>query len=284
MKILSTQSRRRAPRRCCSRPPRSPAPSRSPGAGMPPSRSTAPSFRSVSICRTTAPASRARCSTATRRRPRPARRIENGDARAAARSLPDHDRRRRSRTAQLVGKVQMRNDKDANGSPFRAVRHVPRRPRAGNVPTIAGVWEIPHESPKGEKAWRFIVKQYGRRAVGRDPPRRRRHRRADRPLRGRHVRDQPLRRLASVADARDAGRPTARSTIVQQGSNRDGTLIAYRPDVARAKGLPEPSNYTHAHDGARSERGVHLQLPGRERQRAARTRIRSSRARWSWPS
>ncbi len=33
-------------------------------------------------------------------------------------------------------------------------------------------------------------------------------------------------------------------TIVQQGSNRDGTLIAYRPEVARAKGLPEPANYT----------------------------------------
>ena len=33
-------------------------------------------------------------------------------------------------------------------------------------------------------------------------------------------------------------------TIVQQGSNRDGALTAYRPDVARAKGLPEPANYT----------------------------------------
>jgi thiol-disulfide isomerase/thioredoxin len=32
--------------------------------------------------------------------------------------------------------------------------------------------------------------------------------------------------------------------IRQNGSNRDGTMIAYRPEVARAKGLPEPSNYT----------------------------------------
>jgi len=34
--------------------------------------------------------------------------------------------------------------------------------------------------------------------------------------------------------------------IQQAGSNRDGQLVAYRPDVARAKGLPEPANYaTH---------------------------------------
>ncbi len=34
--------------------------------------------------------------------------------------------------------------------------------------------------------------------------------------------------------------------IHQSGSNRDGQLIAYRPEVARTKGLPEPENYaTH---------------------------------------
>jgi thiol-disulfide isomerase/thioredoxin len=38
--------------------------------------------------------------------------------------------------------------------------------------------------------------------------------------------------------------PDGTLKVVQQGSNRDGTLIAYRPEVARAKGLPEPSNYT----------------------------------------
>jgi thiol-disulfide isomerase/thioredoxin len=32
--------------------------------------------------------------------------------------------------------------------------------------------------------------------------------------------------------------------IRQSGSSRDGTLTVYRPDVARAKGLPEPANYT----------------------------------------
>jgi hypothetical protein len=51
----------------------------------------------------------------------------------------------------------MRNDKDADGSAFRAaLRGTGQTP--ANVPDIAGV-EIPHETNKGEKAWRLIVKQ-----------------------------------------------------------------------------------------------------------------------------
>ena len=30
-----------------------------------------------------------------------------------------------------------------------------------DVPAINGLWEIPYDSPKGEKAWRLIVKQKG---------------------------------------------------------------------------------------------------------------------------
>ncbi len=34
--------------------------------------------------------------------------------------------------------------------------------------------------------------------------------------------------------------------VVSGGSNRDGVMTAYRPEVARAMGLPEPANYqTH---------------------------------------
>jgi thiol-disulfide isomerase/thioredoxin len=40
--------------------------------------------------------------------------------------------------------------------------------------------------------------------------------------------------------------PDGTLQVLQSGSNRNGKLIAYRPEVARAKGLPEPSNYlTH---------------------------------------
>ena len=48
----------------------------------------------------------------------------DGDVVLRARPLPDQHHRRASRTVQLVGKVQMRNDKDVTGSPFRAVRYV----------------------------------------------------------------------------------------------------------------------------------------------------------------
>jgi hypothetical protein len=47
-------------------------------------------------------------------------------------------------------------------STFHAKRYV--APSAGalaNVPNIDGTWIIPHESPKGEKAWRLIVQQKG---------------------------------------------------------------------------------------------------------------------------
>src|SRR5882724_1379445 len=61
----------------------------------------------------------------------------------------------------MDGKVQMRGDKGPEGSPFQATRYTPRAAVTGAVPSIDGVWEIPHETNKGEKAWRFIVKQSG---------------------------------------------------------------------------------------------------------------------------
>jgi thiol-disulfide isomerase/thioredoxin len=147
---------------------------------------------------------------------------------------------------ELVGKVQMRNDKDGNGSPFKAARHVAPAPvNSAAVPNIDGVWEIPHESPKGEKAWRFIVKQSGAELqaailrVDGDTG----------ALTGRYKDGTFV--ISHFDGSRPAlmhVTPAADGTlaIVQQGSNRDGALTAYRPEVARAKGLPEPSNYqTH---------------------------------------
>src|SRR5882757_2304823 len=47
-------------------------------------------------------------------------------------------------------------------SPFHAKRYsAPPAVASAKVPSIDGVWEIPHESNKGEKAWRLIVKQKG---------------------------------------------------------------------------------------------------------------------------
>lgn len=48
------------------------------------------------------------------------------------------------------------------GYPFRAQRFTPTlTPADTEVPSITGLWEIAVASPKGESAWRFIVRQSG---------------------------------------------------------------------------------------------------------------------------
>jgi thiol-disulfide isomerase/thioredoxin len=132
------------------------------------------------------------------------------------------------------------------GSPFHAVRYVaPPALTGANIPNIDGVWEIPHDSPKGEKAWRLIVQQHGAdittsvlRVDGDTGA-----------LTGSWTGDKFV---ASHFDGARPGlfelTPQADGTlqVVSGGSNRDGVMIGYRPEVARAKGLPEPANYqTH---------------------------------------
>jgi peroxiredoxin len=144
----------------------------------------------------------------------------------------------------LTGKVEQRNG-EPGGSPFRAVRYVAPPPVTSSVPSIAGTWHIPFEpgkeSPKGEKAWRFIVKQQGPEVsaavlrIDGDTG----------ALTGRYA---DGRFIVSHFDGSRPGlmeiTPQADGTlqIISRGSNRNGTLIAYRPEVARAKGLPEPAD------------------------------------------
>jgi thiol-disulfide isomerase/thioredoxin len=133
------------------------------------------------------------------------------------------------------------------GSAFHAVRYVaPTAASIANIPSIDGVWEIPHESPKGEKAWRLIVQQHGTditttilRVDGDTGA-----------LTGSWQGDK------FVASHFDGARPGLfELKLLPDGTlevnnkttgPRGGVLIAYRPEVARAKGLPEPANYlTH---------------------------------------
>jgi thiol-disulfide isomerase/thioredoxin len=150
---------------------------------------------------------------------------------------------------QLTGKVEQRNG-EVGGSAFEAKRYAaPPAVSAASIPSIDGVWEIPFESgketPKGEKAWRLIVKQSGVEAsaailrVDGDTG----------ALTGTY-RDGKF--MLSHFDGSRPGLmeitalPDGTLQVLQSGSNRNGKLIAYRPEVARAKGLPEPSNYvTH---------------------------------------
>ncbi len=59
---------------------------------------------------------------------------------------------------QYVGSVGPR---DKGAHLFHAVRAANVAVADPNAPSIAGLWIIPNNSPKGEKAWRFVVQQKG---------------------------------------------------------------------------------------------------------------------------
>jgi thiol-disulfide isomerase/thioredoxin len=151
----------------------------------------------------------------------------------------------------LVGKVEARGDKGPEGSPFGAVRHVDTKLDASGVPSIGGVWEIPHDkpSPKGERAWRLIVKQNGAEASAAIL-------RVDGDTGALTGTWHNGKFTVSHFDGSRPGlmeiTPQSDGTlkVVELASNRPGTMIAYRPDVARAKGFPEPADYA-AHTTAR---------------------------------
>jgi len=63
----------------------------------------------------------------------------------------------------LAGNVVSRSRDSSAEYTFEATRYVAPAAAAVDVPTISGSWEIPLDTPssKGEKAFRFIVKQKG---------------------------------------------------------------------------------------------------------------------------
>ena len=138
------------------------------------------------------------------------------------------------------GLLEGRYDRGARGFyPFRARRFSPS-PSTGDdeVPSIAGLWTIQVKSPKGEAAWRFIVRQAGReisaailRVDGdtgtlsgtyRD---------------GHFVLSHFSGARPSLLDVTVAKNGTLE--IVQNGQTK---LVAVRSDAAHDEGLPEPSD------------------------------------------
>jgi thiol-disulfide isomerase/thioredoxin len=132
------------------------------------------------------------------------------------------------------------------GSAFHAKRYVATETaKVTNAPSIDGVWELPHESTKGEKSWRLIVKQNG----------------ADISATVLRVDGDTGALTGSYQDGKfvashfDGSRPGLIEITPQQDGTlrvevhaepRNEILTAYRPEVARAKGFPEPANYfTH---------------------------------------
>jgi thiol-disulfide isomerase/thioredoxin len=129
---------------------------------------------------------------------------------------------------------------------FHAKRYVAPSVKApANVPKIGGVWEVAQETPKGEKAWRLIVEQNGPEILATVL-------RIDGDTGGLtgEYRDGKF-----VASHYDGSRPGLVVLTPQEDGSlnvklnavpRVVELTAYRPEVARAKGLPEPSNFmTH---------------------------------------
>lgn len=129
---------------------------------------------------------------------------------------------------------------------FHARRYVaPSAEAVAKVPNIDGVWEMPHDSPKGEKSWRLIVQQKG----------------ADIETTVLRVDGdtgeltgswQDGKFVASHFDGARPGlieitpQPDGSLSVNLRAEPRNEVLTAYRPEVARAKGLPEPANYlTH---------------------------------------
>jgi thiol-disulfide isomerase/thioredoxin len=151
---------------------------------------------------------------------------------------------------------------------FRATRHPATARTAAAAPSIAGSWVVPLETPssKGEKAFRFIVQQKGPEVAAAilrvdgdtgsysgtygDGKWVLSHFDGSRPgLIEVSLTDQGTLKILQSSD-RVAKPATGTGAQVYEDSVADGryapTLTAYRADIARAKGLPEPEDYeTH---------------------------------------
>jgi thiol-disulfide isomerase/thioredoxin len=175
------------------------------------------------------------------------------------------------RDGQLVGNVVAQNRENRAEYEFLATRHV-EQPVAANAPAIAGSWEIPLDTPssKGEKAFRLIIQQNGAEVAASIL-------RVDGDTGAYSGAYKDGKWVLSHFDGSRPGvivvTPTSEGTLeIQQRVDRpqpavakadtkaygesgpDGRyankLIAYRTEVARAKGFPEPANYL-AHTTAR---------------------------------
>jgi thiol-disulfide isomerase/thioredoxin len=147
---------------------------------------------------------------------------------------------------QLDGQVEGRFERERyiSSVPFHAKRYSTAAVSSANVPSIDGVWEIPYDSPKGEKAWRFIVRQSGSEVTASIL-------RVDGDTGALTGNFQNGKFVLSHFDG-------SRPLLIEVTPASDGTLeilpsgaytntkklVAYRPEVARAKGLAEPANYT----------------------------------------
>ena len=175
---------------------------------------------------------------------------------------------------QLLGEVTSQGRGQFQQFGFTAVRHVDAKDAAGSAPDIAGSWVVPlpTASAKGEKAFRVIVEQRGtelaasilrvdgdtgsytgaftdgrwvlshfdgsRPGVITITPN------ADGTLEIQQHQDRPATAASAQAVSTKSGAYGADEDA--PNGRYAARLVAYRPDVSIAKGLPQPENYeTH---------------------------------------
>ncbi len=142
------------------------------------------------------------------------------------------------------------------GWSFQAKRFTASPARDGIVPGIAGVWVIANESPKGEHAWRFIVRQSGPEVsaailrVDGDTG----------TLTGAYQGDKfVLSHFSGARPNRLEVTPMLDDTL--QLSLNGKSMTATRESEARAKGLAEPTDPTK-HTGVKDPREpFHFRFP-----------------------
>ena len=141
----------------------------------------------------------------------------------------------------LEGRIEGKSV-DRGGSTFEAVRHIEAPAHEEATPKIGGIWEIAHQTAKGEKAWRLVVRQSGAEVSAAIL-------RVDGDTGSLTGRWQDGKFVLSHFDGT---RPALMeitpepdgSLTVDQKLGREGKLTAYRIEEARAKGVPEPEDFS----------------------------------------
>jgi len=138
------------------------------------------------------------------------------------------------------GRLEGQYSRSTRGAPypFQAKRFTPAVVDAAGVPSIAGLWNVQVKSSKGESAWQLIVRQSGGEVsaailrVDGDTG----------ALTGTFANGKfVLSHFSGARPLRLELTPQADGTLAVV-QNKDNPLTALRSEVARAKGLPEPSD------------------------------------------
>lgn len=175
------------------------------------------------------------------------------------------------RNGELVGEAGTQNRASTGSYGFKATRHVEGTDADVKAPQVAGQYIIPLETPstKGEKAFHFIVEQRGAEIAAtilrvdgdtgaytglfRDGKWRLSHFDGGRPgvievtpnpdgtL---AVEQNPSSRPATAAKVETASARSGYGEEAPIDSRYAPKLVAYKEDVAVAKGLPQPENYS----------------------------------------